>query len=209
MKSVIVLFFSFIPLLVLGQDYFEGRIQYVYEVKAKSNRINLGRLQGMLGKGSTLLFKDGNFRHDYDGGLIEFDIYNKGDNREYVKKRDNDTIYWYDCSKGGTPIKDLKTSPQKKKILGILCDQLRIQYSDHSKVEYYNSDSISVNPKWFTEFKRHDQYKIDAIERSIFLRSELDYPAFSIVSQATKVERKTVAIGVFDVSRDAILIENE
>lgn len=181
----------------------------MHEVKAKSKQVNLARLQQALGKGSTLLFKEGNYRHDYEGGVYEFELYRRSENRQYMKKRGNDTIYWYDCSKGGKSIKDLKSSRQKKVVLGILCDQLSVQYSDHSKVEYYNADSISIDPQWFAEFRRNDQYKTDSIGRSIFLRSELEYSAFSIVLEATKVQREPVNMDVFEISSNAILLELE
>jgi hypothetical protein len=193
----------------MGQDYFEGRIKYEYDVKAKSKKINVGRVRKVFGKGSTLSFKEGNFRHDYEGGIIEFDLYRRNDNRQYVKKRGNDTIYWYDCSSGGKTIKELKRLTEKKKVLGVLCDPLSIQYSNHSKVEYYNSESVPIDPQWFAEFKRDDQYKVDAIERSIVLRSEIDFPAISVVSQAIKLQRETVSMSVFEIPVNAILREKE
>jgi hypothetical protein len=209
MKFVIILLCALAPFFICAQGYFEGSIHYANEITVKNKKINLVRLQQTLGKGSILLFKEGNFRHNYDGGIFEFELYNRIDNRLYMKKRENDTIYWYDCSKGGSIIKDLKTSTQRKKVLGILCNGLRIQYSDHIKVEYYNSDSISVDPKWFLEFKRNDQHRVDAIEKSIFLRSEIDYSTVTIVSQATKIAREALSMSLFEIPSDAILLKKE
>jgi hypothetical protein len=181
----------------------------VYEVNAKSARVDIRRMQQLLGSGSTLLFRKGSYRHNFDGGIVEFDLYNRRDNRMYAKRRGNDTIYLYDCSKGGKPIRDLKTSTQKKKILDMSCNQLTVQYPDHTKVEYYNSDSIAVDPQWFAEFRRDDQYKVDAIERSILLRSELDYPAVRIIAEATEIQRQAVDTVAFEVPANAILLKKE
>lgn len=192
------------------QGYFEGRIWYMNEVSTKSSRIDMKKLQNLVGRGSILTFKSGNFRHDYDGGEIEFDLYRQAENRFYVKERGNDTIFWYDCSRGGKQIKDIKRVPATEtKVLNIICEQLNVIYPNYSKVEYYNSDSISVNPEWFAEFKRDDQYKIDAIEKSIFLRSHLDYPAFSIVSTATAIEREPVGNDSFQIPESAILVQKD
>jgi hypothetical protein len=207
MKFGIVLFIAFISLLVYKPGYFEGKIHYEYEVKSKSRRVNLAKLQQIVGKGSTLLFKEGNFRHDYDGGMTEFDMYRRSDNRYYIKKWNNDTIHWYDCSKGGKSIIDLKVITQKKKVLGMQCDELTVKYSDLTRVEYYNSDSISVDPEWFSEFKRDDQHKIDAIQKSIFLRSESDFPLFTIISHASRIERQTVRQDAFEIPRNSILMQ--
>lgn len=209
MKFVIIVFLSSVPLFVSGQSYFEGKIHYAYEINIKSKKLDLKRLQETLGKGSTLLFKDGNFRHNYEGGTFEFEIYNKRDNRLYMKKRDNDTIYWYDCSLGGKKIRDLTVSKQKKKVLDIMCDQLTIGYPEYNKVEYYNNDSIRIDPQWFAAFKRDEQYKVDAIERSIFLRSEVNYPAARIVSEATKIQHEAVSMDVFEIPSNAILLKKE
>jgi hypothetical protein len=209
MKLITILLLAFTPLFVLGQGYFEGRIHYMYEIKAKSKKIDLRRFEKTLGKGSTLLFRDGNFRQNYEGGLFEFDLYNRPDNRLYRKERHNDTIYWYDCSKGGKSIRDLKVSTQKKTILGIVCDQLDVQYQDYSHVEYYNSDSIRIDPQWFAKYKRNDQYKVDAIQKSILLRSEHEFPAVSIITQAIKVQRETISPDVFKIPANTILREKE
>jgi hypothetical protein len=208
-KLIIILFFTGTPFFASGQKYFEGSIEYAYEAKVKSKKIDFSRLQKAVGKGSTLYFKEGNFRHDYDGGVLEFDLYNRRENKLYTKKRGSDTIYWYDCSKKGESIKDVRISKQKTEVLQMLCDQLTIQYSDHSVVEYYNSDSIRVDPAWFAEFKRGDQFKIDAIEKSIFLQSERDYPAFSVISTATRIKKQALNTNVFEVPANAILVNKE
>jgi hypothetical protein len=209
LKPLAFLLFAFITNCASAQDYFEGRIHYEHEVKAKSKKVDLARVQKVFGSGSTLSFKEGNFRHDYDGGITEFDMYRKSDNRQYMKKRGNDTIYWYDCSNGGVTIKELKPLGQKKEILRIVCDQLSIRYSEYSKVEYYNSDSLSIDPNWFTAFKRNEQYKVDALERSIYLRSETEYPAITFISQATKVQHQVVAMDVFEIPSNAILLRKK
>lgn len=209
MKFAVALSFALISVSVSAQQYFEGSIHYGYEIKAKSKKINRAQFQRILGDSSTLLFKDGNFRRNYHGGEIEFELYTRLDNKVYSKKRSTDTIYWYDCSKGGSHINDLKTSARKKEVLGMMCDELRIQYPDHIKTEYYNSDSISIDPQWYVDFKRNDQYKIDSIERSIFLRSEMEFSVVTIVSHATKVKRDILSMSVFDIPNNAILLKKE
>jgi hypothetical protein len=135
MRIFILILFVSASFSASAQVYFEGSIQYAYEFKIKSRKVDPTRLVKLLGNGSTLLFKDGNFRHNHDGGDMEFNIYNRRENKMYEKKRDNDTIYWYDCSAGGKPIKELKRSTEKKVILGISCNQLIIRYAEYKKVE--------------------------------------------------------------------------
>ncbi len=209
MKLFTILFIIFNSFCVFGQQYFEGSIQYSHDLRPRSKTIDIVKLRKLVGNGSTLYFKDGNFRHDHDGGEFEFNLYNRVENRSYYKKRDNDTIFWSDCSKGGSCIVRIKPAAKQMEILGIKCRELYIEYTDHVKVEYFNSDSIRVDPGWFTQYKRDDQYKVDAIERSIFLRSELKYPMVQLITQATAVRRKVLSDDIFKIPADAILVEKK
>jgi hypothetical protein len=209
LKPLVFLLLAFVTTFAFGQNYFEGKVQYKYNVKTKSKKVDLARVRKALGNGSTLSFKEGNFRHDYDGGVVEFDMYRKSDNRQYMKKRGNDTIYWRDCSSGGATIKEMKPIAKKKKILRIKCNRVSIKYSEYSKVEYYNSDSLSIDPDWFTAFKRDDQYRVDALERSIYLRSETAYPLITFISQATKVQHQAVMMDVFEIPGNAVLVQQK
>ena len=88
-----------------------------------------------------------------------------------------------------------------------MCDQLKVEYDNHTTFEYYNADSIRIDPGWFADFKRGDQYKIDDIQRSIFLRSERHYPAAVIISEAVKVQPELLDAALFEVPREAILLQ--
>src|SRR5579872_1469612 len=148
-RTLSVYLLSFAPFLAQSQNYFEGKIVFKYELKAKASNLDLKKLKNYLGNGSTLSFKQGNYYFHHDDGTYEYEFYNQSANRFYSKKRNNDTIYWRDCSQPGKVITDLEFSQGKEKVLGIRCDQLRIQYKEYSDVHYYNADSIPLNPNWF------------------------------------------------------------
>jgi hypothetical protein len=210
MKSfVILILLALASWSAAAQKYFEGKIQYTLQITPKSRNIDLKRLKQLIGNGSTLLFNDGNFRHDHDGGDTEFTIYNRRDNKLYEKKRGNDTIYWYDCGASRKPIKELKQSALKKTVLGIECSELIVQYPDYKKSEYYNSDSIKLDPQWFAQYKRDDQYKIDAIEKSISLRSDYNFLAMTIISEAKSISWEKIDLKVFEIPSNAILRQKE
>jgi hypothetical protein len=73
----------------------------------------------------------------------------------------------------------------------------------------YNSDSIQVDPQWFVHYKRDDQYKIDAVEKSIFLRSEYEFPLVNIILEATRINRETIDPKVFEVPAEVILLKKD
>ncbi|RAV97710.1 hypothetical protein [Pseudochryseolinea flava] len=206
MKLTVIVALAMLPHIMMGQVFFEGKILYTFEVKSKSLDVDVNDLQTTVGNGSTLYFKDGNLRRDYDGSSTEFEMYRSKENRLYVKKRTNDTIFWYDCSlEGIESIKDLQISKQKEKVLGVSCHKLKIRYTDYYTTEYYNSDSIVIDPLWFANFKRDDHYKIAAIEKSLFLRSDTEFPMFTVVIRATRVDHVTLSDDVFKIPSNAIV----
>lgn len=141
--------------------------------------------------------------------MFEFDLYNKADNKMYLKKRNNDTIYWSDCGIPGKKIKNFKFTAGKENILGIVCNQLIIQYEKTAQVHYYNSDSILTNPAWFTNFKLDGENVIDQKEKSIFLKSENEYDHFTMISRAVKISREKIPEKIFKIPANAILIKDE
>ena len=202
-------FFLCFNCIAQSQKYFEGEITYQNSYKPKMANFNINIPKTLFGSGSRLSFKEGNFRHDYDGGIFEFDIYNKTDNKLYVKKRNNDTIYWIDCSLPGKEIKNFKLILKKENIMGIDCDQLIVQYGKGTSVNYYNSDSIAANPSWFKDFKLDGENLIDEKEKSIFLKSENEFDDFFVIATATKISRHKIDEGIFKISADSILSKIE
>lgn len=205
MRAIILILFVLGSLSARAQGYFEGEIEYRYQFQLKSPSVDSTRFRALFGYGSTMVFKDGNFRHDYDGGAAEFNIYNRRDNRLYERRRGNDTIYWYDCSTGGNRAQEIKLSSDQKTVLGISCNGLIVQYPKYRKTEYYNSDSIKVDASWFSKYKRDDQDKVDAIEKSISLRIEYDFPKYLVISEATRINRQSIDLKVFEIPANAIL----
>jgi len=206
-NSLLSFTFLLVSVVTNAQNYFEGKIVYEHKFKAKVSNINLQVLKNYLGNGSTLLFKQGNYYHKYNGGQYEFDLYIRTDNKAYLKKRNNDTIFWSDCTRPGDEILDFKFIPKKEKILGITCNQLVIKYKGRSEVHYYNSDSVLTNPEWFKDFERNGQNRIDEKEKSIFLKNESEFEKFIMISSAIKISREPIDEKIFTIPASAILVE--
>jgi hypothetical protein len=187
------------------QKYFEGKIYYRHSFKPKLVNSNINMPKRLFGSGSKLSFKEGNYRHDYRGGIFEFDIYNKTDNKLYLKKRDNETIYWIDCSLAGKKIKNSKIFPKTENVMGIDCDQIIIEYEKEVSVQYYNSDFIAIDPLWFNDFKLNGQNLIDEKVKSIFLKAENEFSDFFMIATATKINRRKIDERIFKISANSIL----
>lgn len=190
-----------------GQRYFEGTIDYQFTFESKQINNPEKILPQVLGEGSVLFFKEGNYKHEYKGGILEYTLYNRQDNKVYHKKRNNDTLYWVDCSKRHDGILDTQFTPRADRILAIQCDRMIIRFKDNSEVHYYNQDSIRIDPQWFESFKLNDQYLIDRRERSINLKSEQIYPQFTLIETAIAINRRSIPIEKFRLPQNVVLVE--
>ena len=198
--------FILTSLTAISQSYFEGEITYKFTFKSEQLKDPNILLTPIFGNGSTLYFKEGNYRHEYESGTMEFDLYNKSDNKMYQKKRNNDTIYWVDCGNGANTIQDTLFYSKTDTILGIICDRLTLQYKEESEIHYYNSDSICINPDWFKNYKLNDEYLIDRKEKSIYLKSEHLFKYFTLIETATKISREKIDIEKFKIPKNSILL---
>jgi hypothetical protein len=126
-----------------------------------------------------------------------------------MKKRGNDTIFWYDCGLAGDKINKSLFTKKKETILGITCDELIIRYEDRTESQYYNSDSISINPSWFKRFTLDRENYIDEKEKSIYLKNKIDYSYFSFTQTATKISRGHIDNKIFEIPSNAILFEKK
>lgn len=70
-----------------AQNYFEGKITFESDCKVKASNIDIRKLRAILGVGSVLFFKNGNYYHQYDGGSLEFDLYNRDENKVCKKEK--------------------------------------------------------------------------------------------------------------------------
>jgi hypothetical protein len=207
-------FFAILLITIVGfgtqtKKYFEGKVTYKFDFVSKDERIDARNLENIFGDGYTLSFKEGNYYHIYEGGQMEFDIYNKADNKAYFKKRGNDTIFWYDCGLTGDKILKFVLTEKKENILGLACDELVIQFPDKTESHYYNADSIATDPGWFKRFTLDGENLIDEKEKSIYLKNKIDYPSFLFTQTATKISRERIDNKIFQIPPGVILSEQK
>src|SRR5215831_12275509 len=189
-----IIFFVFIALNSFGQakHYFEGKITYKLEFDARGGNVTVATFQRSLGNGVTLFFKHGNYYHRFDGGIMEYDMYNQTENKLYTKMRNNDTIFWSDCSLPEDKILGLDSAAKKESILGIKCNELTMRQKDMTHIQYYNSDSITINPDWFKNFRKYDQYLVSKKESSIYLKEVTFYGALVMIETAIAIKREPI-----------------
>jgi len=185
------------------QKYFEGSVTYKFEVSPYQDSTGLF---SQFGRGGTLFIKDGNFFHKYEGSIYAGDIYNRDVNKMFLQKAHTDTTLVIDCSLSGSEIQSLTLNPKKEKILGIPCDELIIRYKEKTVIDYFNPDTLAIDPEWFRKFNFDEEYKIDKKEKSIFLKRKIIYPEFTLTQTATSISPGNIDPKLFKVSTKAILV---
>ncbi len=189
--------------------YFEGKVEYKFEVTPIGSRFDIPTLQRLAGSGNTLFFKEGNFLHISEDGIVEKDIYNKEENKFYFKKSGNDTLFWFNCAKSGEKILDFSFTAKKENILGIQCDELIIHYKSKIVTDYYNSDSLKINPHWLKDYFLDEENLIDEKEKAIYLKRKIQYPDFILTETATKISWEKVNTQSFTIPPGTILSEQK
>jgi hypothetical protein len=211
--QITVLFFAVLFISgscgISSHNYFEGIVSYQHKIITKDPNFSIAKLEQFFGTGSILTFKEGNFAHMYSESIMKRDVYRRKENKFYFSTMSSDTTYWLDCGKKGDEILKFSFTPKKEKILGIICDELIIQYKNKTVKDYYNSSTLTTNPEWFAQYTLDGENIIDLKEKAIYLKRKVVYPEFTLVSTATSFTRTQVSDEVFTIPADAILVEQQ
>ena len=79
----------------------------------------------------------------YDKGIMLEQLYNKHDNKVYIKEDESDTLHWLDCGVPGQKMLKFEINPKKEVILGIECDEL-VTYYPNKTVSFYFSNWVRL-----------------------------------------------------------------
>jgi len=191
------------------KNYFEGRIIYKNEYIIKTNKVDTTYLDKIFGKTADLYFKEGNYLEKYDGGSSLEQLYNKLDNKVYLKKDQSDTLYWFSCDKPGQKILKFEINRKKEKIVGIDCDELVTYYDNKTVSFYFNSDTLKINPDWYLNFKVSNKNLNTQKMKAIYLKYKIEYADFIATVTATSISNQKIDDKIFLVSQDKILIEDK
>ncbi|MEO8149296.1 MAG: hypothetical protein ABI723_16745 [Bacteroidia bacterium] len=174
----------------------------------KTNKVDSAYLDKIFGKTADLYFKEGNFLEKYDGGFMLKQLYNKKENKTYIKRNQSDTLYWFDCGKAAQKMLKLEINPKKEKILGIDCDELVTYYNNKTVSFYFNSDTLKINPEWYKDFTLSNKNLTTQKMKAVYLKYKIEYPDFYFTVTATSISKQKIDDNIFSVPKDKILIED-
>jgi hypothetical protein len=191
------------------KDYFEGRIDYKVSFKAKLENLDTTFLRSILGNASTFYFKKGNYRQDYDIKDLQREVYLVKENKSYFKRDQSDTLHWKEMSGPENKVLKFEVNKNKASILNIDCDELIVHYENKTYKYYFNSESLSIDPKWFQNFKSFNKNFTTKKMKSLFLKCEIEYPQFIAIITAEKISKESISDEIFEIPNNAILKEEK
>jgi hypothetical protein len=176
----------------INNNYFEGKITYEINYVPKTKNADTAFLNMLTPSKAEMYYKEGNFYEKFEGGLIREEYYRKNENKDYTLQDSNDTLYWIDCGKEGAGLQKTEVNPAKKKILGIMCDELVLHYNYKRVKFYFNPDTLKINPDWYAKFTFQNKNIQMQMMKSLYLGFEMEYPDFTIVWTITNIEPQKI-----------------
>jgi hypothetical protein len=192
-----------------SNNFFEGRIIYKNEFIFKTNEIDTNSIIKFFGKTADLYFKEGNYVEKYDDGDMLEQLYRKQDNKIYIKRNQSDTLFWMNCGRPGKSILRFELNPTKETILGIVCDELITYYENKTVSFYFNSDTLKINPDWYSTFTLTNKNINTQKMKSIYLKYKIEYPNFIASVIATSISQQMLDSRLFTIPKNKILVEDK
>jgi hypothetical protein len=206
--GTILIFFAFER--VNGQlNYFEGKIVFKtsFEIKDSTKRaVHFSTLYPSI---TTQYFKEGNTFEIYDKGDNKTYLYLPSENKAYQNKWSKDTLYFFDCGSKGREILNYSLTKNAATVLGLACDKLQITYSTGTSTYYFNENRLRINPEWYSQLTYINWDTISKFLKSIALKTVIDRPDYRIVNTATSVKNEKIPSSIFQIPKNAILIEDK
>lgn len=189
-------------------QYFEGQILYKNTFIPITTKYDTIQLYKRFGKEATLYFKEGNYLEMYDSGLMREQRFHKNENRIYYSQDVTDTLHWFSASRPAQKILRTEIHPKKEVILGIECDELVNYYLDKTISFYFNSDTLQINPEWFTNFSFANKNVNTEKMKSLYLKYKIESSDFTTIVTAVSIRPRPVDENLLAIPSSKILVQD-
>jgi hypothetical protein len=117
-------------------------------------------------------------------------------------------LHWVDCSNdaGGKMLK-FELHPKAEKILGIECDELVTYYENKTVFDYFNPETLRVNPDWYS---KHTLYNKDWTYQkmgALFLKHKVEFRAFVMSITATTIKEHHLNDSLFIAPKNKVMVK--
>jgi hypothetical protein len=161
----------------------------------------------MMGTSSEYQVKNGNYRTNWNGTFLIWQIYIQKDNKLYSKFSNSPSIFWNDCAENKDEVLNSELNKNVLDILGHKCDELVLTCKSGVQ-KYYFSSKLKMDPKQFENHKFANLYEYVAKSKAVPLKITIDNAQFTMESVASSIEEENVNDTIFELPPDAALEKN-
>lgn len=189
-RIIVIVLITFSTLTAFGQN-FEGKITYSSTYESNSPQMTSEQWKTMIGGTQEYSIKNGNYKSETNGNIMQWQLYVNTENRLYIKMSNSETVLWNDGLINVDSILDTKLNKNAIKILGYDCDELILTCKSGTQKYYFNS-SLKVNSSLFENHKYGNWYAFLKASNSLPLKTVISNQQFTMESIATEIKKMKI-----------------
>ncbi|RVT99992.1 hypothetical protein EOD41_13585 [Mucilaginibacter limnophilus] len=188
MKRTLITLAFIIACIVTYAQSFEGYIVYKNSYKSKTDNLSDSMMTAMMGDTQKWYTKGGEYKSEINGTFMQWQIYNKADNKLYTKiATSNDALFNY-ADVNTDEIQNVQLNKGVTEVLGYKCDELILTCKSGIQ-KYYFSSKLPLDSKLFEKHKYGNWYEFLNRTNAVPLKIILDNPQLSLESVATEIKK--------------------
>ncbi len=186
---------------------FEGFINYQYTYESDS--LNVDTLTKYRPTSSEFYYKDSLYFSSFISKTRDSYVVNGKTGFAWYLSSETDTAVCEDYTKRTESIKTFRTLPSKETVLGYDTRILEIE-GQNSTTRFWVSTDLKVNPENFAKHQAYNWYfYLQKADGGIILKTEHEFPKFTMNGIATKIIEMSVPDSVFHIPENTVLIPCE
>ena len=186
MKKTVTLALSLLTVVTMYAQTFEGRIMYKNTYKSKTPEMKNEQWTAMMGATMEYLIKGGDYKSTLNGTMVQWQLYNNGENKLFTKMANSETLLWNDAAVQGDEVLKVQVNKGVAQVLGYKCDEVILTCKSGVQKYYFNS-KFGVDAKLFAKHKYGNWYDYLVKANAIPLKSIIETPQFIMESVATEI----------------------
>lgn len=177
---------------------FEGKIAYRNTYKSKIVNLSDEKFSSMMGDAQMYYIKDGEYKSETNGSLMQWQLYINKDNKLYNKMSNSEALVWNDGATNSDEVLKAEVNKGAIEILGYKCDELILTCKSGMQKYYYTS-KVPVDAKLYANHKFGNWYDFLSRSNALPLKMIIDTAQFTLESTATEVKPMKLEQSFFEL----------
>lgn len=186
MRKVFCFILALFSTILLSAQSFEGKIIYTNAFKSKTPSITDEQFTSMMGARHEYFVKQGDYKTNANGTLVQWQLYRNSDNKLYTKMANSEAAFWNDGAVNQDEVLKVELNKQVTEVLGYKCDEIIVTCKSGVQKYYYNS-GFPVDVMAFEKHKFGNWYAFVSNSKSLPLKILVDNPQFTLEQVAVEV----------------------